>query len=141
MANLKPLIKLRKFQVEEKQKILAALLREVEAIESRKRAILITIKEERRIAEESEDYETQASYRLYAEKARDQVRLYDAEIAKYNVFIEKAQEDMRIAFAEQKKIEIIQREREEEELAELNRKDSARMDEVGITGHLRKEEK
>lgn len=140
MANLKPLIKLRKFQVEEKQKVLAALLREVEKFETKKRELLLSIKEERKIAEESEDYETQASYRMYAERARVQVQNYDAEISKYNHFIAKAQEDMREAFAEQKKIEIIQQEREAEEEREENRKDSARMDEVGMTGFIRKEE-
>ena len=117
MANLKPLIKLRKYQVEEKQKILAALLRSVEEIESKKRAILLSIKEERRIAEESDDYETQASFRMYAERAREQVKIYDGEIRKYNFLIDKAQEDMREAFSEQKKIEIIQKEREAEERA------------------------
>lgn len=140
MANLKPLIKLRKYQVEEKQKILAALLRSVEEIESKKRAILLSIKEERRIAEESDDYETQASFRMYAERAREQVKIYDGEIRKYNFLIDKAQEDMREAFSEQKKIEIIQKEREAEERAEENRKDGARMDEVGISGFLRKED-
>lgn len=140
MANLKPLIKLRKFQVEEKQKILAALLREVEKIETAKSNLLMQIKEERKLAEESEDYETQAAYRLYAERAREQVRLYDGEIGKYNMFIQKAQDDMREAFAEQKKIEIIQAQREAEEEAEENRKDSARMDEVGLVGYIRKEE-
>lgn len=140
MANLKPLIKLRKFQVEEKQKILAALLREVEKFETKKREVLVSIKEERKIAEESDDYETQAAYRLYAERARDQVRMIDGEINKYNFLIQKAQEDMREAFAEQKKIEIIQEEREAEEEREETRKDNARMDEVGMTGFIRKEE-
>lgn len=98
------------------------------------------IKEERKLAEESEDYETQAAYRLYAERAREQVRLYDGEIGKYNMFIQKAQDDMREAFAEQKKIEIIQAQREAEEEREENRKDSARMDEVGLTGFVRKED-
>ncbi len=140
MANLKPLIKLRKFQVEEKQKVLAALLREVEKFETKKREVLVSIKEERKIAEESDDYETQASYRLYAERARDQVKMIDMEINKYNFLIQKAQDDMRDAFAEQKKIEIIQEQRELEEELEENRKDSARMDEVGMTGFIRKEE-
>lgn len=138
MANLKPLIKLRKFQVEEKQKVLAALLREVEKFEGKKREILISIKEERKIAEESDDYETQAAYRLYAERAREQVRLYDGEINKYNFLIQKAQEDMRDAFAEQKKIEIIQEQRELEEEREETRRDNDRMDEVGLTGFVRK---
>lgn len=140
MANLKPLIKLRKFQVEEKQKILAALLREVEKFEKAKSDLLIQIKEERRLAEESDDYETLAAFRMYNERAREQVRLYDGEINKYNLFIQKAQDDMREAFAEQKKIEIIQAEREAEEGREENRKDSARMDEVGLTGFIRKED-
>ena len=140
MADLKPLIKLRKYQVEEKQKILAALLREVEKFEEKKREILITIKEERKIAEASEDYETQASFRMYAERARHQVRIQDGEIRKYNMLIQRAQEDMREAFSEMKKIEIIQQNRDTEERLEENRKDSARMDEVGMTGFIRKSE-
>ena len=140
MANLKPLIKLRKFQVEEKQKILAALLREVEKIGKAKSDILMEMKQERKLAEDSGDYETQAAYRYYAERVQQQVRMYNAEINKYNMFIQKAQDDMREAFAEQKKIEIIQAQREAEEEAEENRKDSALMDEVGLVGYIRKEE-
>ena len=140
MANLKPLIKLRKFQVEEKQKVLAALLREVEKFESKKREVLVSIKAERKIAEESEDYETQAAYRMYAERARDQVRMIDLEINKYNFLIQKAQDDMRDAFAEQKKIEIIQELREAEEMLEETRRDNARMDEVGMEGFIRKDD-
>ena len=139
MANLKPLIKLRKFQVEEKQKILAILLREVEKFEAKKSDLLLQIKEERRLAEESGDYETQAAYRLYVERARIQVRVFEGEINKYNHLVNKAQEDMRAAFAEMKKIEIIQENREDDEERELNRKDSAIMDEVGIDGHRRKD--
>jgi len=140
MANLKPLIKLRKFQVEEKQKILAALLREVEKIETKKRSILVSIKEERKIAEESDNYETQAAYRHYAEAARVQVKLLEAEIGKYDFLIKRAQDDMRDAFAEQKKIEIIQEQREAAEEAAETAKDNAVMDEIGLTGFSRKEE-
>ncbi len=140
MANLKPLIKLRKFQVEERQKILAALLREVEKFESKRRELLLSIKEERKIAEEKGDYDTLAAYRLYAEHSRTQVQLYDGEIHKFNFLIAKAQEDMREAFAEQKKIEIIQENREAEEEREENRRDGVIMDEVGAEGFRRKEE-
>jgi len=140
MANLKPLIKLRKFQVEEKQKILAALLREVEKFEGHKRQLLVQIKEERKTAEDSNDYETLASYRMYAQNARLKIQYYDLEINKYNMLISKAQEDMREAFSEQKKIEIIQENRELEEEREENRKDSSRMDEVGLESYIRKDE-
>jgi flagellar protein FliJ len=140
MANLKPLIKLRKYNVEEKQKVLATLLREVEKYEAKKLELNLQIKRERQIAEEREDYETQAAFRLYAERAREWIRMYDIEIRKLNVLIARAQEEMREAFSEMKKIEIIQKEREEEERRAANAKDSARMDEVGITGFLRKED-
>ena len=140
MANLKPLIRLRKFEVEEKQKILAALLREVEKLESKKTSILISIKAERKIAEDSDDYETQAAYRMYAERARKQVELLDAEIGKYDFLIKRAQDDMRDAFAEQKKIEIIQENRDAEEEAAIAAKDAATMDEIGLNGFVRRED-
>jgi flagellar export protein FliJ len=139
MANLKPLIRLRKFEVEEKQKILVALLREVEKLESKKTSILISIKAERKIAEDSDDYETQAAYRMYAERARQQVDLLNAEIGKYDFLIKRAQDDMRDAFAEQKKIEIIQENRDAEEEAAIAAKDAATMDEIGLNGFVRKD--
>lgn len=139
MANLKGLIKLRKFTVEEKQKILSTLYREYESIDAKKRSLIETVAKERTIAEEKNSYETHASYILYAEQARDQVMALDGKLKELNVYIEKAQDEVREAFAEFKKIEIVQQNREDEEEREIDRKDSLTLDDIGVEGHRRKE--
>ena len=70
MANLNPLIRLRKYRVEEKQKILADLFRQAEKIESRKSFLLKQKDDEQDIAEERNDYETLTAFALFAERVR-----------------------------------------------------------------------
>ncbi len=137
MANLKGLIKLRKYNVEEKQKVLSALFREAETIEAKKNALLHTVATERRIAEEKNDYDTHASYILYVERARDQIMALDRKLKEVNAKITKAQDAMREAFGELKKIEIIQKTREDDERREIDRKESLMLDEIGLEIHRR----
>jgi flagellar FliJ protein len=141
MADLDPLIRLRKYGVEEKQKILADLFRAAEALESRKADLLAQVAAERQLAEDrGAEFETLAAFTLYMGRVRQVVELIDAEIAKLDRRIEKAQEDMREAFGEMKKIEIIQHRREEAERAEENRREGKVLDEVGIEGFRRRED-
>jgi flagellar export protein FliJ len=140
MANLNPLIRLRKYRVEEKQKILADLFRQAEKIESRKSFLLKQKDEEQDIAEEKNDYETLTAFALFAERVRGEIEGLNEEMAKLNVRIGIAQDAMREAFGELKKIEIIQKSRDDEEdKAELKREGQV-LDEVALVGFTRKGE-
>jgi flagellar FliJ protein len=140
MADLAPLIRLRKYGVEEKQKILADLFREAEALEARKADFLAQVEKERCIAEKVGDFDTHAAFTLFANRARQAVDGINATLKRLDVRIAKAQDEMREAFGEMKKVEIIQRRRQEEERAAEDRRESQILDEVGIEGFRRKEE-
>ena len=140
MANLNPLIRLRKYRVEEKQKILADLFRQAEKIESRKSFLLKQKDDEQDIAEERNDYETLTAFALFAERVRGEIESLNDEMAKLNVRIGIAQDAMREAFGELKKIEIIQKNRDDEDdKAELKREGQV-LDEVALEGFRRKGE-
>ena len=140
MANLNPLIRLRKYRVEEKQKILADLFRQAEKIESRKSFLLKQKDDEQDIAEERNDYETLTAFALFAERVRGEIESLNDEMAKLNVRIGIAQDAMREAFGELKKIEIIQKNRDDEDdKAELKREGQV-LDEVALEGFRRKDE-
>ena len=115
MADLKALIRYRKHEVDEKQRIVAQLYRQAEEIEQRKQAILDQIQKERQKAEEMAEPFAMTHYGLYVDGARKKIKGFDQALAKVNARIDKAREALREAFAELKKIEITQRQREEEE--------------------------
>lgn len=137
MADLNPLIRLRKYRVEEKQKILADLFREAERFEMVIQGLLESEETERKLAEEKNDYETTTAYSLYAERIRGQVEFLKMGLEKVNSRIVVAQDAMREAFGELKKIEIIQENREAEEDKEELRRESKDMDEIGLQGFIR----
>lgn len=140
MADLDPLIRLRKYAVEEKQKLLADLFREAEALEGRKAALRDQMESERKLAEEKDEFETYSAYILFAERVRAEVSDIEDKLEILDAKIAKAQDAMRESFADMKKVEIIQRTRKEEERAAEERKDSLVLDEIGIEGFRRKEE-
>lgn len=140
MADLKALIRLRQFRVDEKQKALADLYRKTEQFEGKKDELIATLEREREIAESTEDVEAGAFFGLYAEGVKAKITGIDREINKLETRIQIAQDDIRQAFAELKQIEIVQKRREEEEARELAAKESAELDEIGIEGFRRHEE-
>lgn len=140
MADLNPLIRLRKYRVEEKQKILADLFREAEKIEARKAQLLAQKDAEQRIAEEKQDYETHTAFVLFAERVRGEVELLDEALAKLDTRISIAQDAMREAFGELKKIEIIQENRDEEDAKAALKREGQVLDEVALNGFRRKDE-
>ena len=137
MADLFSLIRLRKHTVEEKQKILSALYREVEMLQLKKQQMEAQLEQERETAKTNSD--AAAYYGLYAENMRKKIGKVDEAIRRVNKRVEAAQEDVRAAFAEQKKVEIIQRNREEEEEKERADKEAQMLDEIAIEGFRRKE--
>jgi len=101
MADLKSLIRLRKHEVDEKQKILSELYRQIEALENRKNSLLEKLAHERAALEENLTLETREFYGRFEGAIRNDVERLDGEIAKLEVGLEKAQEDVRAAFEEQ----------------------------------------
>lgn len=140
MADLNPLIRLRKYRVEEKQKALAELFRQAELLEARKRTLLGDIAREEEIALASNAIDAYVTFAAYAARVQTEVENINQGLARLDARIAKAQEDMREAFSEQKKVEIIQRNRDTEEAAKEAQKESNTLDEVGIEVFRRKED-
>ncbi len=139
MADLDPLIRVRRHNVEQKQKFLAELYRQVEELETKKKTLEQQIIDERGRVDEIGTAEVIAYYGRYAEATRKKIRHLSREIKKMETRIDIAREDMREAFAELKKIEITQRNREDAEKKEQNKKENQELDEVAIDNYRRRQ--
>lgn len=138
MADLEPLIRLRKHAVDEKQRAVAQLYREAENLEKQKKVVEDQMSHEKKLAEEMNRPEAIAFYTRYAEGARKKIAALQMSIKKMEGRIEAAQEDMRVAFAEMKKIQITQSRREKREAKAVQKKDDAQMDDIAIEQYRRR---
>ncbi|MDB5492552.1 MAG: hypothetical protein JWO78_2401 [Micavibrio sp.] len=140
MANLHGLIRLRRYTVEEKQKLLSSLYREVEALINQRKVLEDQMERERIIAMNEGTPDASADYGRYAENVRKKIGKFNEGIRKIELKIDVAQEEVRAAFAEMKKVQIVQRTREEEEQKAQDAKESATLDEIAIDGFRRQDD-
>jgi flagellar FliJ protein len=139
MAELDSLIRVRKHTVDQKQKFLAELYRQAEELDRQKSNL------EQQLREEQENVKDMGVEMLnffgsYSKAVKGRIEDIDEARAKLEARINFAREDMRLAFAEMKKIEIIQARRKAEEAAEIAKKESDVLDDIGVDGFRRKEE-
>jgi flagellar FliJ protein len=139
MADLNSLIRVRKHIVEQKQKVVAALYEEAEKIENEKQELLASLAEE-----EAKSVDMPLDMLPFLGPYREAVtlRVEAMEVVAKNLEarIQIAQDDMRIAFSELKKVEITQEKREDEEKAELDKKESDELDDIAIEAFRRRRE-
>lgn len=138
MADLDPLIRLRKHAVDEKQRAVAQLYREAENLEKQKKVVEDQMAHEKKLAEEMGRPEAISFYTRYAEGARKKIAALQMSIKKMESRIEAAQEDMRAAFAEMKKVQITQTRREKREEKARQKKEDELLDEVALDQYRRK---
>lgn len=138
MAELDALIRLRKHAVEEKQRIVAQLYREVEMLERQKKAVQDQMAHEKKLAEEMDRPEAITFYGRYADGARKKIELLKITIKKLEGRIDAAQEDMRGAFAEMKKVQITQDRREKRAAKKVQKKEDDLLDDVALDQYRRK---
>lgn len=136
MADLKPLIRVRKHDIEQKQKTLAELYRQAEELKKQRDSIEIQLAIEQEKTKDM-DAEMLNFFGPYAALAKTQIEAVDDNRDKLEQLIVMAQEDMRKAFAELKKVEIIAERRDAEGQAELDKKDADELDEIAIDGFRR----
>jgi hypothetical protein len=139
MANLDPLIRVRKHALEQKQKFLAELYRQAEQLHNQKTTLLDTL------ANEQEQLAGLGVQMLpyfgpYSKAVRDRVDDIDDSLKRLDTRISAAREDMREAFAEFKKIELTQQARKSAEIKEFERKISQDLDATGIEIFRRRED-
>jgi len=137
MADLNPLIRVRKHVVEQKQKFVAELYRQADEMEGQKATLLTQLDEEQEKIQEM-GVEMLSYFGPYSEAVKERVVEIDDGMKVLEARIQIAQEDMREAFAELKKVEITQERREDEEEKARNKMESAELDEIAIEGFRRK---
>lgn len=138
MADLDPLIRYRKYGVDEKRRFLARLYEEAEKLEAARQDAEENVAKERRLAEELGSAEALSALGAYMEAMRLKIKKIDESISKMEKRIAAAQEDMRNAFAEMKKVEITQRGRKEREQSEEQQKEDNELDEIAIGNYRRR---
>lgn len=140
MADLDGLIRLRRNTVEEKQKILADLLRSVEKLEKRQKDLECKLQREREAIDNNPELETLTYFGAFEQVALRDIDRLAQEIRKWEERIAIAQDDMRNAFADLKRVEIVDRRRKEEALAAYKAKETKEHDEIGIEGFRRRDD-
>ena len=136
MADLTGLMRVRKHDLEQKQKAVADLYRQAEYLANQKTELLETLDQEQ---EKLKDFgvEMLSYFGPYSEAVHERVEDIDAETTQLETRIEIAREDMRLSFAELKKIEITHERRLDEEQEKVDKRESTTLDEIAIDGYLR----
>lgn len=136
MAELDPLIRVRKHTIDQKQKFLAELYRQSEELKQKKTDLENQMIKEKQ-AVDLIGFEMFGYFELFVKAAKEKIAENEDAQKKLEIRIQAAQDDMRDAFAELKKIEMIAEQRKEEEKKEILKKESALMDEIGIESFRR----
>ena len=138
MADLTGLIRVRKYAVEQKQKFLSELYRQAEELEAQKKTML-----EQLAAEEAKVHEMGVEmlsyFAPYAKGVEQRVKEIDYSLKTLNKRIELTRDEVCAAFAELKKVELTQEARDDEEAAEIKKKDDMELDEIALQTFRKKE--
>lgn len=138
MADLNPLIRVRKHTVEQRQKALAELYRQAEELAAQKKDLEDQMAAEREKLKKINTVEMLTYYSNYTKAVKKRVADIEGAMKNLDGRIEVARETMREAFAEFKKVDIVQDRREAEERAALDKKESQAMDEMAVENFRRK---
>lgn len=137
MANLDPLIRLNKFQLEEKQRVLSKLYDEVNTLEIQKSAIMDGVESEKDAIDNMQDITMMQAFMGYIQRTKVEVNLINDQISSIEIKITRAVDEMREAFGELKKIEIT-RDRRLADIAKENAKrEDALFSEIAIEMYRR----
>jgi flagellar export protein FliJ len=140
MADLDPLIRLYQKRVDDKQRVLADLYREVEILETLKSDMLAEIDSESKVIEGMEALDTHSYFGAYLQAMRKKINVVDDGLKQIERRVNLAREDVRRGFAELKKVEITAESRDAEEARKLAKKESDLMDEIGLDAFRRGQE-
>lgn len=139
MANLESLIRVRKHNVEQQQKVVAELYRKSEELKDERDAL------EAQLAIESGkssglQIDMLEYFSSYVKHTRKTIGIIDDKRKRLERQITLAQDKLREAYTEQKKVEIINKRRKDAQKAKEDKKDSKELDEIAIEGFRRQSE-
>ena len=135
---LKTLIRVHRFELDEKQRKLGNLLRFEASLENRKKLLAKRFKEEEEAAKT--DQTAALTFGAYVDWHIEENKRVDRALEDARREIEAMRDEIRDAFREIKTLEIAQENREKKEQAEENRKMNATLDEIGLTLYRRNQE-
>jgi flagellar export protein FliJ len=137
MANLDPLIRLNKFQLEEKQRILSKLYDDVNTLEIQKSAIMDGVESEKDAIDNLQDITMMQAFMGYIQRTKVEINLINDQISSIEIKITRAVDEMREAFGELKKIEITRDRRLADIAKENTKREDALFSEIAIEMHRR----
>lgn len=135
--ELATLIRLARLQLDEKRKVLAALLAEEERVKALKAALLAQMAQEAKAV--PADFEAGLTRGAYIKAGLKRAEQFDTQLAQIAQVVEAAREDMAKAFEEVKRYEIADEARKERAAREASKRETKALDEVGSDRHQRKE--
>ncbi|MDX2145672.1 MAG: flagellar FliJ family protein [Rhodospirillaceae bacterium] len=135
--DLHTLIRIRKWDVEERQRALGLLLRDEERILEFQRKLAEALAAERAFVAKA-PAEQGRTFEAYVQRCRMQREGLELALAALRVKIEEAREHLAEAFRRHKTFEITQEQRDAAEDKEFNRVEQITMDDMGIELHRRK---
>ena len=138
MSNLKTVIRLHKWQLDEKRRALS----ELQNLRDRLVDELMRLREMVRHEQETarNDPAVAFGYPAFAAAARDRDLRLQQSIAQVDRQIEAATEEMAEAFQELKRFELAEEERLKREREKIRRKEDAMLDETALVGFRRRQE-
>ncbi len=140
MADLNPLIRLNKFQLEEKQRALSRLYNQVQELETEKQAILDSVESEKEAVDENLSHlSLMSTFIAYVQRSKNEVSLINDKISSLEIKITRAIDEMREAFGELKKIEITRDRRLAEIQEENKRREDALFSEIALEIYRRQQ--
>jgi flagellar export protein FliJ len=133
MANLDPLIRLNKFQLEDKQRVLSKLYADVQALEIQKSAIMDSVESEKEAMNaDTQNIAMMQGFMTYLQRTKTEIGLINNQISTLEIKITRAVDEMREAFGELKKIEITRDRRLEDIAKENTKREDALFSEIAL---------
>ncbi len=135
--DFKALMRINDWEVDQKRRILATHMQQLENLIARLEALEEELIREQELAASSPT-EAGLTFGAYATSAIERREALQERIAEQEEIVANAREAVRIAFLEYKKYEIAEERRVAEETAEQTRDEQAELNEIGILAHIRK---
>ncbi len=135
--GLKSLVRLNEWKVDEKRRILGERLSQISALEDGLTALEEEVLNEQSVAQQSPQ-EAGLFYGTYANGVISRRDQFKSDINEMEKQVQAARDDLNEAYRELKKFEIIHRQREKREAAELEKKQQSLLDELALQNHERK---
>ncbi len=132
-ADLKTLVRVRDWQVDEKRRVLGDWLRLVEELKDQVRAFQREVRAEQEIARSSPD-EAGMAYGGYARRVLERRAVLQKAVTDAERAVFAAKDDVAKAYRDLKTVQIAQENRERRDAAEAERRESIGLDEIALQG-------